>query len=254
MTLETVTLAEIKAKLEDFSPAKIRFIANVVDSLANPPHAYIRHPETWLTRSNDWIEYFGLALSVHHGATTEPLGLLAFETVFRNACHSVGWTVAPPGSPTQRFVDLKVTDDSNTLRKLSLKSTAEQRLSESTAKISKLTEAAWIQDARTPRDRSNRLKELFANYQQAVDSIIYLRAFRKDGTVRRYQLIEIPTTLFDSVQHTLIEPFRSDAPAIPCLDDGRTIATIKVDRSDAKITVRGIQLSSCTIHAEWTRA
>ena len=131
---------------------------------------------------------------------------------------------------------------------------AEQRLSKSTGKISKLTEAAWVQDARTPRDRSNRLKELFANYQEAVDSIIYLRAFRKDGTVRRYQLIEIPTTLFDSVQHTPIEPFRSDQPAIPCLDDDKTVATVKVDRSDAKIMVRRIQLSSCIIHAEWTRA
>lgn len=248
-----MTLAEIKAKLEDFSPAKIRFIANVVDSLANPPHANIRHPETWLTCSTDWIEYFGLALSVHHGATTEPLGLLAFETVFRNACHSVGWTVAPRGSPTQRFVDIKVTDSLNTLRKLSLKSTAEKRLSESTAKISKLTEAAWIQDARTPRDRSNRLKQLFADYQEAVDSIIYLRAFRKDETPHRYQLIEIPTTLFDSVQHSPIETFRSDAPVIPCRENARTVATIAVDRSDAKITVRAIQLSSCVIHVEWTR-
>lgn len=249
-----MTLAEIKAKLDEFSPAKIRFIANVVDSLANPPHATIPRPLTWLTRSNDWIEYFGLALSVHHGATTEPLGLMPFETVFRNACNSVGWKVAPVGSATQRFVDLEVVDDEGTMRRLSLKSTAAKGISESSAQISKLTEAAWIQDTRTPRGRRSRLQRLFADYQQAVDSIVFLRAFREDGIPRRYQLIEIPTTLFDSVQDAPIALFQSDAPLIPCQRGGQTVATIAVDRSDAKITVRRIVLSSCLIHAEWARA
>ena len=95
-----MNLQELKAKLDEFSPAKIRFIANVVDSLANPPRADIQQRGTWITGSPDWIEYFGLALSVHHGATSEPLGLTAFETVFRNACKSVNWTLAPPGAAT----------------------------------------------------------------------------------------------------------------------------------------------------------
>ena len=179
---------------------------------------------------------------------------MAFETVFRNACESVGWELAPVGSATQRFVDLEVTAKSGIVRRLSLKSTAAKRLSESTAHISKLTEAAWIQDARTPRDRRNRLQGLFADYQKAVNSIILLRAFRKDGIPHPYQLIEIPTTLFDSVQDTPIEVFQSDAPVISCQKGGQPIASIAVDRSDAKITVRRIQLSSCIIHAEWRRA
>ena len=249
-----MTLAEIKAKLDEFSPAKIRFIANVVDSLANPPQAEIRAKQTWLTSSTDWIEYFGLALSVHHGATTEPLGLIAFETVFRNACDSVGWQLTPAGSATRRFVDLEVTDGEGTARRLSLKSTAAKNISESTAWISKLTEAAWIQDTRTPRDRRHRLQRLFADYQEAVDSIIFLRAFRKDGIPHRYQLIEIPVVLFDSVQDAPPEAFQRDAPVVPCQRDGETVATIAVDRSDAKIMVRRIKISACTIHADWTRA
>lgn len=248
-----MTLAEIKAKLDGFSPAKIRFIANVVDSLANPPKASVREQGTWLTQSSEWIEYFGLALSVHHGATTEPLGLTTFETVFRNACESIGWGVAPVASATQRFVDIEVTIKPGTVKRLSLKSTAAKRLSESTAHISKLTEAAWIQDARTPRDRRVRLQHLFDDYQKAVDSIVFLRAFREDGIPHRYQLLEIPTSLFDSVQDTPIEFFHSDAPIIPCQSEGRTVASIAVDRSDAKITVRRVLLASCIIHAEWSR-
>ena len=92
-----MTLTELKAKLDQLSPVKIRFVANVVDSLSNPPRASIFERGTWITGVPEWIEYFGLAVSVHHGTTTEPLGLTAFETVFRNACKSVNWTLDPPG-------------------------------------------------------------------------------------------------------------------------------------------------------------
>ena len=208
-----MTLQELKAKLDGFSPAKIRFIANVVDSLANPPRADIRQRGTWITASPDWIEYFSLALSVHHGATSEPLGLTAFETVFRNACNSVHWTLAPPGVATQRFVDLEVTAGTDPTRRLSLKSTAAQKISETSAHISKLTEAAWIQDMRTSKDRRRRMRNLFRDYRQAVDSIIMLRAFREDGVPTRYQLIEIPTTLFASIEKAPLEAFQRDAPS-----------------------------------------
>jgi len=123
--------------------------------------------------------------------------------------------------------------------------------------ISKLTEAAWIQDTRTPTARREATLELFASYQRVVTAILMLRAFRvaEDGPAPRlYQLVEIPATLFDSIQHEPLGAFQSDAPVIPCRDaTGRTIARVALDRSDAKITVRSIQLDVCTVHAEWAR-
>ena len=103
--------------------------------------ADIREEGTWLTGASAWIEYFGLALSVHHSATAEPSGLTAFESVFRNACQHVEWTVDPPGSRTRRFVDPTVQTDVGPERRLSLKSTAAKDLKEDSAHISKLTEA-----------------------------------------------------------------------------------------------------------------
>ena len=113
-----MTLDDLKARLDEFSPVKVEFVARVVDSLSNPPNARIHAEGTWLTEPGDWIEYFGLALSVHHGATTEPLGLMSFETVFRNACKYMSWSVDPPGPLTQRFVDMTVKTDSGLLRQL----------------------------------------------------------------------------------------------------------------------------------------
>lgn len=250
-----MTLDEIKAALDTFSPAKVAFVAKVVESLAHPPHAEtIRSPGTWLTARADWIEYFGLALSLHHAATTEPLKLMSFETVFRNACEHVGWEVDPSKSATQRFVDMTVYHGTSS-RRLSLKSTAMKRLQKSVVHISKLTEAAWIQDARTARSRRNRTLALFREFQEAVSEIIMLRAFggAPDEVPGLYQLVEIPASIFDSIQHEPLATFSSDAPVIDCLADNQTVAKVAIDRSDAKITVRSIRLTACTVHAEWTR-
>ena len=227
-----------------------------MESLANPPSAEVKEPGTWLTGSEEWIEYFGLALSVHQGATTEPLGLTAFETVFRNACDHLEWPIDPPGSQTRRFVDLAVQPNTGPERRLSLKSTAARNLSKTSLHISKLTEAAWIQDARTARDRRNRIRELFRQYQSAVTHIVMLRAFREaPGEVTGlYQLVEVPASIFDSVHTAPLDVFARDAPLINCLVGDSVVAVVAIDRSDAKITVRRVQLSACTVHAEWRRA
>ena len=244
---------DLKAHIDDLSPMAVRFVARLVDSLANAPTSNAV-TETWLTGHPEWIEYFGLALSAHHGTTTEPLGLTGFEVVFRNACDALDWPVDPPGAATQRFVDVGLTSADGVRRRLSLKSTAARRLSERVAHISKLTEAAWIQDVRGPRARRQHTLELFRAYRAAVDAILMLRAFRTDQTEvpSRYQLIEIPTTLFGALEDVPEARFAADGPVIDCAYGGlESAARVALDRSDAKITIRGIQLHACTIHVEW---
>ena len=248
-----MTLDDLKAKLDQFSPVKVEFVARMVDSLSRPPQANTKS-NTWISECPDWIEYFGLSLSVHHGATVEPLALTAFEVAFRNACEYVRWPVGDLGSRTQRFIDISV-DAAGEKRKLSLKSTAAKNISETTVHISKLTEAAWAQDTRTPSQRRDAMKKLFSEYCEKVSAILILRAFRAEANAppKRYQLVEIPTSLFESIQHAPLDEFKRDAPVIACQRGGETVAQVVVDRSDAKITVRQIQLSACIVHAEWSQ-
>ena len=248
-----MTLDDLKARLDELSPTAVRFVARMVDSLSSPPRARVSARETWLTASPEWIEYFGLALSVHHGATTDPLARKGFEAVFRNACEAVDWTLGEPGSETQRFLDLTLRRGDLPERKLSLKSTAARKLARTAAHISKLTEAAWVQDMRTARERRARTLELFRAYTEAVDSIMMLRAFRKgQETPSRYQLLEIPSAIFHALQDAPIAAFSADGPTIDCAYGGLAAAArVSLDRSDAKITVKQIQLSACTVHAEW---
>ncbi|MCY4655125.1 MAG: hypothetical protein OXC95_18415 [Dehalococcoidia bacterium] len=244
---------DLKAKIDGLSDSAIRFVTRMVDSLSSPPASTIKDPDAWISRTDEWIEYFGLALSVHHGTTKDALGLNGFETAFCNACESVGWEIERAESATHRFSDLTVKDRRGKRRRLSLKSTAAQKISPKTAHISKLTEAAWIQDTRSASTRREKTLALFREYTDAVDSIIMLRAFRKKNEMpNRYQLVEIPTEMFDSLQNTSAAQFSSDGPRVFCsYKDNEQAAQISLDRSDAKITVSRISLGVCTIHAEW---
>ena len=233
------------------SAAKFRFVARIVDALEHAPTASVKAARTWITGSPAWLEHFSLALSVHHGVTEEPLRLESFETVFRGACDSAGWDVDLPGSPTRRFVDL-VANPGDGPRRLSLKSTAARKLSERTIHISKLTEAAWIQDVRSARARRDNLLELFSEYSGSVDAIIMLRAFRRQARIpHRYQLLEIPVSVFAPLRDLPLSAFRSDAPVLPCRVGSNVLARVAMDRSDAKITVRSISVAACVTHAEW---
>lgn len=145
-------LDELKARIESLSPMGVRFVARLIDSLSHPPRAEVS--KTWITANPEWVEYFGLTISVHHSSTIEPLGLISFEMACRDACEAVGWRMDEPGPATRRFVDATLWIDGESELKVSLKSTAAKRLSASTAHVSKLTEAAWIQDMRTARTKA----------------------------------------------------------------------------------------------------
>lgn len=252
---KSISQGNLRASIESLSPMGVRFASRIIDSLTSPLQAEVS--DTWLGQTLGWIEYFGLTISVHHGTTTEPLGLAGFEVAFRNACDAVGWTVDDSGSATQRFVDMTVQTDEGKKRKLSLKSTAAQRLSETTAHVSKLTEAAWIQDVRSAKTRRDHTLDLFRQYRSAVDAIVMLRAFRPDRTAvpTKYQLLEIPTDIFASLENAPLDAFAADGPTIDCTYNGDpSAARISLDRSDAKITVKQIKLSACTLHTEWSFA
>ena len=68
-----------------------------------------------------------------------------------------------------------------------------------------------------------------------------LRAFRVDRTTMpyRYQLMEIPTAIFESLGEAPLSAFDADGPTIDCAYGGNPAAArVSLDRSDAKITVR----------------
>ena len=240
--------AELHAKVDQLSDPEVVVLDRFVDAVLAP----IEHellPGSWLTTPT-WSTEFLSRLRAHHALTPAPLSTTAFEDVFNASCVAAGWTVAPATSAINRFYDTVVTLPEQPKRTLSLKATSAKAMQENSIHISKLTEAAWVQDTRRQADRLRHLRKVFAEYRAQTDAIIILRCFRQAGGERRYQLVEIPTALFAGVDQLTVAEAREGTIPIP---PGADVPDLKitVDRSDSKLTLSGIRLAVCTVHGTW---
>lgn len=193
--------------------------------------------------SEEFESEFRSKLLVHHCFMGSPLFQESFDSAFIAACSHAGFQVdvAPAG---QRFWDVKIDG-----RRISLKSSKAKSLRDEKLHISKLTEAAWIQDCRTAAKRREYTHRLFRQYCDEVDAIVQLRYFQAR---RRYELVEIPVSLFDGVFEVGRTHFSADGPTIniPIGKDPPDF-TLKLDRSDAKVTIANINKDRCLVHGTW---
>ncbi len=186
---------------------------------------------------------FRATLLTHHYFLKAPLATSSFEAAFVRAAEAAGSKVriAPDG---YRFWDVEVDD-----KKISLKSTAAANLRDRSLHISKLCEAAWIQDMRGAAQREERTKALFEEYTSAVDSIVQLRFFKKRAF---YEMVLVPTDLLSQVADLPRAEFAPDGPTIgvPVGKDPPDF-TLKLDRSDAKVTLANINKDVCRVLGSW---
>lgn len=240
---------ELHEKVDRLGSPEVVVVDQFVDAILAPVKQDLA-AGSWLT-AEPWAEAFLAQLRAHHALNDAPLSTTAFEAAFNGACESAGWQVRPAPSATTRFIDTVVVTPGAGKVKLSLKASSAKNMSRQSVHVSKLTEAAWIQDARTRADRHDKIVELFRDYRAATDSIVMLRCFREAAARFLYELIEIPTSLFDHVEALTVEEAQSSTIPIPPRAD-RSIARIRVDRSDAKITLSGVRLEACTVHGTWS--
>lgn len=234
---------DLLRKVEELSDREIVVVDRVVTSILTPADHFLLDG-SWLA-DEAWGDAFLALLRVHHGLSPEPLGTLQFETAFNDACTVAGWVVDPAAGATNRFYDTVIRKN-GTSKVLSLKSTSAKGIRRDLVEISKLTEAAWIQDTRRINDRRDSIVDLFKRYRDSTDSIVILRAFREDDGIL-YQLVEIPTELFAAVDNLSVEdaqrgtiPFPSDTP----------VFKVGIDRSDAKVKLSA-RIDALVIHGEW---
>ena len=118
-----------------------------------------------------------------------------------------------------------------------------------TLHISKLTEAAWIQDCRTAAKRREHTHRLFKEYCSEVDAIVQLRYFQ---SLQLYELFEIPVSLFSQIMDVGRDHFSADGPTINIpIGKNPPDFTLKLDRSDAKVTIARINKHLCLVHGIW---
>lgn len=223
------------------TPAEERRLHEFISALLTPCKAQMGSAS--VLNSMEFESEFRSKLLTHHCFMGAPLFQESFDSAFMAACLHAGHQVeqAPAG---QRFWDVAIDG-----RRISLKSSKARSLREGTLHISKLTEAAWIQDCRTATKRREYTHQLFREYCGEVDAIVQLRYFH---TLRLYERVEIPVPLFSRVLDVSKTHFSADGPTIniPIGKDPPDF-TLKLDRSDAKITIANINKGLCVVHGTW---
>ncbi|OGA65520.1 MAG: hypothetical protein A3G83_04510 [Betaproteobacteria bacterium RIFCSPLOWO2_12_FULL_68_20] len=231
-------MPEFKATV---SGAEQRRLQEFLEALRKPCTAQM-NPKS-MYHKPEFESDFRSRLLIHHFFIKSPLFQDGFDSALESACSQSGCKVkrAPVG---QRFWDLEIDG-----RHISLKSTKARNLREETLHVSKLTEAAWIQDCRTAKKRRDETFRLFREYCSEVDAIMQLRYFAAN---RKYELVEIPVVLFKQILDVQAKHFAADGPTIniPIGKDPPDF-TLKLDRSDAKITIANINKKRCFVHGTW---
>jgi hypothetical protein len=240
---------DLHREIDRLSGADAELVGRFVAAMTSPVAEWLE-PGSWLS-TGAWSGAFSARLRAHHALNPDPLSTTAFEAAFNASCRAAGWTVEPHPSATHRFSDTALSRPGHAPVRLSLKASAARDLRRNSVHISKLTEAAWIQDARTQSDRRAKLVELFDDYRAETDAIVMLRCFADPvRDVFEYELVEIATSVFASVDDLSVADAQASTIPIPpgvAVPDAR----IRIDRSDAKITVTGIRLDVCTVHGRW---
>lgn len=228
-------------ELVDISPAEHRRLSELLAALRTPLEVSISHG-SWLVDSA-FAEEFQSRILAQHVFMRNVLFQDSFEAAFVGAARCKGATIhsAPAG---QRFWDVEMDG-----KRISLKSSKARDLKLHQLHVSKLTEAAWIQDCRTARSRMDRVKSLFVEYIDTVHSIIQLRYFR---STQSYELVEVPVSMLKAILDLTLDSFNGDGPSID-IPVGQTPPdlTLKLDRSDSKITLARIAKAKCCIHGTW---
>jgi hypothetical protein len=223
------------------TPAEERRLQEFIGALRTPCEVYMNPDSVFNTA--EFESEFRSKLLTHHCFMGSPLFQESFDSAFIAACSHAGHEVTPAPAG-RRFWDVMIDG-----KRLSLKSSKAKSLREATLHISKLTEAAWIQDCRTATKRREHTFRLFREYCAEVDVIVQLRYFR---STRMYELVEIPVSLFSQVLKVGRTHFSADGPTIniPIGKDPPDF-TLKLDRSDAKITIANINKTLCLVHGTW---
>jgi hypothetical protein len=195
-----------------------------------------------------FVSEFRARLQAHHATHTTPMDRLGFENAFLSACRSAGLDAIEAPSRTTRFYDATIAGE-----RFALKTEGSKAMKSDRLHISKLSEAAWIQDMRSARMRYDKTMAFIDEFLSAVDRMFVLRFYRASPTPH-YELVEIPIVYFERVKDLDVADFDSDAPRVSISDSKGYLMEFRVDRSDSKITIGKIEKSRCVVHAEWRLA
>lgn len=195
------------------------------------------------------FEYFSVRLAAHHASSSVALKKENFEHILERSFRLSGHQAKLTDSMVHPGADIQIDG-----RFYSLKTEAAKGLNPKSITISKLMEARWIRDIRGPEDIppqiDARVKAHLANYER----IFILRSYGDNARIR-YDLREIPKDLLEMAAMLEPENFRPISKAggtsADVMMNGRKAFCLRLDGSVEKLTISGLKVDLCPLHAWW---
>ncbi|MCF8487448.1 MAG: hypothetical protein K9G71_19830 [Rhodobacteraceae bacterium] len=240
-------IAEVIEALRGLNPIQVEVLSTIIKRFADKQ-------EKELVRT-DFIdlaafEYFSTRLAVHHASSGVALKKENFEHILEQSFKRAGHTAKRTADMTHRGADLEVDG-----RFYSLKTEAAQGLNPKKITISKLMEARWIRDLKGPEDAPAQIKSRMLSHLDEYEQIYILRSYGDEGRVR-YDLREIPKAILASAADLVAEDFgkltKANGTSAKVSYNGRVAFTLRLDGSVEKITISGLDVSMCPLHAWWS--
>lgn len=255
---ENAALQQLIQVVTNLDPVQVELLTEVATVM-------MRRVEETINPGSDLVTprfaaNFRNRLLIHHATNESKLTKKAFEYAFKGACEADGKTGFITLSDT--FSGADVTIDGV---RFSLKTEASKNIEAEQIVISKFTEAQWIQKEVELADLTKRKKTLDELAGEAAnripahlnnyDRILVLRAIELPAARLRYEIVEIPRRLLQRVAFLTVADFtpltKGGGTSAKATVDGKPAFTLRLDGSDGKITIAGLQIAFCTRHASW---
>lgn len=247
--------AEERAALRELITIATALDAVQVELLTEVARTMLRQVEESVNPDSDFATprftaNFRNRLLIHHATNEAKLTKKAFEYAFRGACAADGKTGTITVSDTFSGVDVTIEG-----MKFSLKTEASKDIRADRITISKFTEARWIQQFSTLEDLAREAARRIPSHLSQYDRILVLRARDVSATRLLYEIVEIPRDVLGRVAALTTADFSlrtaQGGSSARVAINGRPAFTLRLDGSDGKITIAGLQLEFCVRHVSW---
>ncbi len=196
------------------------------------------------------VDFTGRLL-LFHAMHDAPLTKKTFEFFFCGASRASEKTAVQTANSVHPGEDVTVNN-----QKFSLKTESGSAIKRDEIHISKLMEARWIRECRTPIDFRNNVLHRVVEHLSGYERIISLRSFDSGQKRIEYELVEIPRRLLMEIKSLKASDFSArttngSTSARVTNKSGSRVFTLALDGSVEKVTVRSLKISQCIIHGRW---
>jgi len=253
--LPDATPAEERAALQELIAVVTNLDAVQVELLTEVARTMQRRVEETVNPDSDFATprftaNFRNRLLIHHATNEAKLTKKSFEYAFKGASEAAGQMGFITTSDTFSGVDVTI----NGVR-FSLKTEASKDIRAEQITISKFTEARWIQQQTTREDLAREAAARIPAHLNNYDRLLVLRAREMSGARLLYEIVEIPLDLLRRVARLIAADFSArtaqGGSSARVIVEGRLAFTLRLDGSDGKITIAGLQISFCVRHVSW---